>query len=68
MKEHCNARNIENRKGKIPNTDQGRVLEGFLCDQHLNLFECMFMTFLKMFRGAQDTFVRECLFNDVIIL
>ena len=50
MKEHCNARNIENRKGKIPNTDQGRVVEGLRCDQHLNLIICMFVTFLKMFR------------------
>ena len=38
---------IENRKGKTPNTDQGRVLEVFICVQNLNF---MFTVFTKVYR------------------
>jgi hypothetical protein len=38
---------IENRKGKNPNTDQGRVLEVFICVQNLNF---MFTVFTKVYR------------------
>ena len=53
---------LAGEEGDISCEDRKPVLEGFLCDQHVNLFDCMFVTFLKMFRGAQDTFVCECLF------
>ena len=67
MKEQLGARNIENRRGEF----QTLIKEGwkkFLCDNHLNLILYMFVKFLKMFRGAQDTFVHECFIDDVINL
>ena len=60
--EELRCKMIENREGKNPNTDQGRVLEVFI----QSAFEFIVYYVYEHLKGVQDTFDCEQDFDEVI--